>query len=143
MRDFSRTNAMSLFFSTRSATVDKGSAPATRSVDKEKGVEIKYEAEASPSDIGSSTSSTSPIPPPQAQRDTGKAVGTHEHHIQQLPFPTPRDTRRSIHPEVEGDEEGSDFGEVVSLADTEGTVEREALQHPGRASSEYDNGMVD
>ena len=133
VHDFSRMNAMSLFFRTRSAAVDKVSPPATRSVDEERGMEIKYEAEASSSDIGSSTPSTSPIPPPQA----------HKHHIQQLSFSTPRDTRMSIHLEVEGDDEGSDFSAAVSLADTERTAEREALQHPGRASSEYDNGMVD
>ena len=143
VHDFSRTDAMSRFFGTRVASVDRGSAPATRSVDEKRVVGIKYEAEPSPSDIDSSTSSTSPIPPQQAHSDTGKEVGTHEHPIQQLSFSTPRDTRTRIHLEVEGDDEGSDFGAAVSLADTERTVEWEALQHPGRASSEYDHGKID
>jgi hypothetical protein len=134
----SHTSAKSPFTGIKIVTVSTGPAPVTLSVDVKKDVEIKCKAESSPSDIefGSSGSSTSPIPLPQAHSDTGKEVDTHEHRIQRLSFPTPRE-------KVDGDDEGSDFGAGVHLASMERIVEWEMLQHPGRASSDYDNGMSD
>jgi len=134
------------YTATRPATVGIGTVPGVRSVDVEKGMEIKYVAEpraayvkfGSPTSPTSSTLTTSPTSPLRSHGGSGCQADTQENYIRQL---CSQDISPSIHFAVYEGDGDSHFGVGGQLTSIPGTIGWEPPQHPGRISRGHDNGM--
>jgi len=136
--------------SAKTGTISTGTAHVTLSMGVSKDVEIKYEAQPSPSYLKFSslsppatpTSPTSPTPLLQTHAGGGQRAGSHKHNIRPLSFPAPRGARMSIRIKVDGDDDDSSLGAGVDMASEVKIIElEEPLQPQGRATIRSESGI--